>query len=123
MSEKKAYGRRLLQRGHTDEEADLLLDSVFESGAVEVRVAEWSGFQLQPEYSESGKEGGVVLERERACKNPSERRIPLGEVGYVVSLVKRGRQTRRELHFLGRRHLVPGVDYLKYEWLVREARS
>jgi hypothetical protein len=35
----------------------------------------------------------------------------------VVSIVKRGRSDHRKLHYLGLCHLVPGVDYLRFEEL------
>ena len=40
-----------------------------------------------------------------------------GEYGYVLSLVRRGKRTHKKLHYLGQCHLVPGVDYLRYDWM------
>ncbi len=45
------------------------------------------------------------------------RRMPADVVGYVVSIVRRGRSDHRKLHYLGLCHLVPGVDYLHFEEL------
>ncbi len=45
------------------------------------------------------------------------RKVPADIVGYVVSIVKRGRLDHRKLHYLGLCHLVPGVDYLRFEEL------
>ena len=52
----------------------------------------------------------------------SERQTKIleGDNGYVLSLVRRGRQTHMKLHYLGQCHLVPGIDYLRYEWLGSE---
>ncbi len=46
-----------------------------------------------------------------------QHRVPSEVSGYVVSIVKRGGQERRKLHYLGLCHLVPGVDYLRFEEL------
>ncbi len=45
------------------------------------------------------------------------RKVPAEVAGYVVSIVKRGRLEHRKLHYLGLCHLVPGVDYLRFEEL------
>ncbi len=46
-------------------------------------------------------------------------KVPREAMGYVVSLVKKGKTTNRRLHFVGLCHLVPGVDYLHFEELGR----
>ena len=47
----------------------------------------------------------------------SSEKVLEGECGYVLSLVRRGKHTQKKLHYLGQCHLVPGVDYLNYEWM------
>ena len=59
----------------------------------------------------------VARSKPKTAGERSAPKIPDGEVGYVISLVRKGRRTHKKLHYLGQCHLVPGVDYLRYEWI------
>ena len=53
----------------------------------------------------------------KSASRRTQSRIPEGEDGYVISLVRRGRHVHKELHYLGQRHLITGVGYLLYDWM------
>ena len=130
-AEMRVYERRLLQKGLTDSEVEDALEGVFvresvaanvDAAAVGRTVAMNSGSStsgvLAP--TQSPLTGSMVANTQKEDALASGRRqskIPEGEVGYVLSLVRRGKQTHKKLHYLGQCHLVPGVDYLRYDWM------
>ena len=130
-AEKRVYERRLLQKGLTDSEVEDALEGIFtkelaepDVNAVEVGRAvaissgsSSSGALVQTQSAPivdtaaSGQKEGAPVSGKRQSK------ILDGEVGYVLSLVRRGRRIHKKLHYLGRCHFVPGVDYLRYDWM------
>ena len=131
-AEMRVYERRLLQRGLTETEVEEALEGVFvkprvgpvvEGGAAEQAIG------LRPNaspvvgrttaYAESTAADSTEGRRsgQAAAEVKVAPKIPEGEVGYVLSLVRRGKQIHKKLHYLGQCHLVPGVDYLRYDWV------
>ena len=131
-AEMRVYERRLLQRGLSDTEVEEALVGVFtvpRGDGVQKSGTPMQTFgSLAGASSSSGDPATAVLpvSAEPVASAPSQRktaevkkvqRIPDGEVGYVLSIVRRGRRMHKKLHYLGQCHLVPGVDYLRYDWI------
>ena len=108
-AEKNTYERRLHQKGWSDAEVEQATKGVFDEGK----------FGEQGTRVEAQVPSSVNFQAEPISSLPSVRqsKIPAGENGYVLSLVRRGKHEHRKLHYLGQCHLVPGVDYLRYEWM------
>ncbi len=49
-----------------------------------------------------------------AIDHVPESRVPAGEQGYCISITKKTHH--RRLHYVGRCHRVPGIDYADFEW-------
>ena len=131
-AEMRVYERRLLQRGLIDTEVEEALEGVFAVPRGERAQKDGTSGHLtglRPGASSVGGEPPVAMVplaaelvadvrgKPKATGVKSASRIPDGEVGYVLSLVRRGRRMHKKLHYLGQCHLVPGVDYLRYDWI------
>ena len=131
-AEMRVYERRLLQRGFSDTEVEEALEGVFavprgekvqEGDSAGLLTGSCSGAALASDHRavvalpSTAETVAVARSKPKTAGERSAPKIPDGEVGYVISLVRKGRRTHKKLHYLGQCHLVPGVDYLRYEWI------
>ncbi len=115
---------RMLKRGASSEEADAITVLLTRGAKPTQSTSPWNELQLPataPTEHREGTSAGTSSSSSMAPATSGSRqgRVPSEAVGYVVSLVKKGRATIRRLHFIGLCHLVPGVDYLHFEELGR----
>ena len=130
-AEMRVYECRLPQRGLSDTEVEETLEGVFarprggrvaEDGVAEQVTGSHSGASSACGHSSVSAvpiaaESIAGVQSQTATGVKRAPKIPEGEVGYVLSLVRRGKQIHKKLHYLGQCHLVPGVDYLRYDWI------
>ena len=107
---------RLLRQGYTDEEASAQLSGLFVCEEGPDTKTAWDCV-LVPNPVTAEDSEGTLSGSAKPSAMPAPHRIPQGECGYVVSLVKRGKTLHRKLHYVGQCHLVPGIDYIRFLWL------
>ncbi len=71
-------------------------------------------FNTPKELEEVGGSEEEPMEAAKVDEEREEARVPKEAEGYCISITSKTR--RRRLHYVGRCHRVPGVDYAEYEW-------
>ncbi len=118
---------KLIARGLSEDKATAIVEHFRRRGAKTTKLIDWGTMEVDgTDGDQAAHEGHVDAGKEVAASSSSttasaraleQRRVPAEVSGYVVSIVKRGNKDRRKLHYLGLCHLVPGVDYLRFEEL------
>ncbi len=111
---------RMLKRGADASEAAAIATLMSRGTQQSSAPPPWKELLPSAPVVEECREGAADKPSSSSSSVPAtlraeQARVPREAMGYVVSLVKKGKATIRRLHFVGLCHLVPGIDYLRFE--------